>query len=72
MKLIQFEKISREDIEKEAFDIATNNGRALLLQDLLKGADNLTNNLDANKGIVFMKQVDGNVIKFEVVEHIAS
>jgi hypothetical protein len=72
MKLIQFEQISREDIEKEAFDIATNNGRALLLQDLLKGADNLNNNLDANEGIVFMKQIDGNVIKFEVVEHRAS
>tara|TARA_B100000497_G_C7624282_1_gene375113 strand:+ start:788 stop:1006 length:219 start_codon:yes stop_codon:yes gene_type:complete len=72
MKLIQFEQISREDIEKEAFDIATNNGRAHLLQDLLKGADNLNSNLDHNEGIIFMKQVDGNVIKFEVVEQKAS
>lgn len=72
MKLIQFKEISREDIEKEAFDITTNNGRALLLQDLLKGADSLNNNLDVNEGIIFLKQINGNVIKFEVVEQKAS
>lgn len=72
MKLIQFKQISREEIEQEAFDISTTNGRALLLQDLLKGADNLSNNLGESEGIVFMKEVDGNVFKFEVVNQKAS
>ncbi|MEE9373120.1 MAG: hypothetical protein V3V00_08715 [Saprospiraceae bacterium] len=72
MKLIQFEQISREDIEKEAFDIETNNRRALLLQDLLKGADNLTSNLHEYEGINFLRQIDGNIIKFEVVRQKAS
>ena len=67
MKMIQFEQISREEIEKEAFDIQTNNGRAMLLQDLLRGADNLSTNLHASEGIIFLKQVNGNVLKFEVV-----
>ena len=71
MKLLQFEKITREDIEREAFDIETNNGRALLLQDLLRGADNLSSNLDKTKGIIFKKQINGNVLKFEVVNQIA-
>ena len=72
MKLIQFEKVTRAEIEKEAFDIATNNGRALLLQDLLKGADSISKNLPPSEDLIFLKQIGGGVIKFEVVNQKAS
>jgi len=67
MKLIRFKEITRADIEKEAFDIATNNGRALLLQDLLQGAERVERSLNSSEGLKFLKQIGGNSIKFEVV-----
>lgn len=67
MKLIQFKEIPKAEIEKEAFDITTNNGRASLLQDLLKGAERVEKDLNSTEGLVFLKQIDGNSIKFEVV-----
>ena len=72
MKMIKFQKISRSEIEKEAFDIQTNNGRALLLQGLLQSADNILNSLDPTKGIIFLKEIGGNVVRFEVITQQAS
>ena len=71
MKLVKFQQITRADIEKEAFDIQTNNGRALLLQDLLQSADRVSDGLQESEGIIFLKEVDGNIIKFQVVNQIA-
>jgi hypothetical protein len=67
MKLVKFQEVSRDEIEKEAFDIQTNNGRALLLQDLLQSADSIFNGLRPSEDLVFLREVGGNVVRFEVV-----
>ena len=67
MKLIQFRKIPRAEIEKEAFDIQTNNGRALLLQNLLQSADRVLTKLKEYETIIFFKEIGGSVVRYEVV-----
>jgi len=67
MKLIKFRKISRTEIEKEAFDIQTNNSRALLLQNLLKSADRVLTKLKESESIIFLKEIGGGVVRYEVV-----
>ncbi len=67
MKLIKFRKISRAEVEKEAFDIQTNNSRALLLQNLLKSADRVLTKLKESESIIFLKEIGGGVVRYEVV-----
>ena len=67
MKFMKFQKIPRAEVEKEAFDIQTNNGRALLLQNLLQSADRVLTKLKEYETIIFLKEVGGSVVRYEVV-----
>ena len=67
MKFMKFQKIPRAEVEKEAFDIQTNNGRALLLQNLLQSADRVLTKVKEYETIIFLKEIDGSMVRYEVV-----